>query len=581
VGALKNLFGKDLQLDKLPAELKPLVEQMRQERTAYEALLKRAEQLGNAQQIGQIEQRLSGLDKLAAQAADFRQGAASLEDGQQALRERLDDTRVLADTMRADLEGMRAMLAEILAAKTELPALLELLRSAADLRAETAAMDQRLKDGAAALGNLQDAATRVQSFAGRAEKLEGVVEQLQQLLKEVPDVKRELSSLNVLAEYVTRKVSALEAQRDLVDRATQRAERLTELVAQVDRQLQQQHQNMTFLERLEKNVDELRKQHQLALERAGDIDKKYRAMDAESRRLGEQFIAQKESLQQAASRFAFERDGLEGLSRRITELREALGNMEQRLPEIDRIRTDVSGVLTDVKRLTTGVADLQRQVGGLESSAATAQAAQVRVTDLSEALSRLSRQVEELNPAQLSRELAERAAVVEEARSRLAGIETRQADWASLEERTDQLLALAQQRRGAAEALQADLLRLFNVADSTVAQVRGVIELQQQIDQRRQLLEPVLEKVRKLDRQAELLDERQKQFTEAEERLARLDALLIDLQSTFQLVLGHKEFLERVVETAGNLALQTMQAEAMIGTLRAAGEDAKERRARS
>ena len=77
------------------------------------------------------------------------------------------------------------------------------------------------------------------------------------------------------------------------------------------------------------------------------------------------------------------------------------------------------------------------------------------------------------------------------------------------------------------------------------------------------------------------LEGRGKQFAEAERRMARLDALLIDLQSTFQTVLDQKEFLERVVETAGNLALQTMQAEAAIATLREAGDAAKGKRAQA
>ena len=155
------------------------------------------------------------------------------------------------------------------------------------------------------------------------------------------------------------------------------------------------------------------------------------------------------------------------------------------------------------------------------------------------------------------------------------------ADWDTLEERTNQSLAVAKERGAAVEALRADLQRLFDVADSTVTKVRTVVELQQEIDQRRQSLDPVAEQLRTLDRQSQALDERQKQFAEAEDRLSRLDALLIDLKSTFETVLGHKEFLERVVETAGNLALQTMHAEAVISTLRESEEDPKSRRSRS
>ena len=73
--ALENLFGKDLNLEKLPAELRPLVEQMRQERAAYEALLERAEPLVPA--VAQLEQRLKGVDQLAAQLAELPRGAAA------------------------------------------------------------------------------------------------------------------------------------------------------------------------------------------------------------------------------------------------------------------------------------------------------------------------------------------------------------------------------------------------------------------------------------------------------------------------------------------------------------------------
>jgi len=108
--------------------------------------------------------------------------------------------------------------------------------------------------------------------------------------------------------------------------------------------------------------------------------------------------------------------------------------------------------------------------------------------------------------------------------------------------------------------------------------VRAAAEQRQEIEQRGASLDAVVEKLRALDRQAEVLDERRKQFAEAEERLSRLDASLIDLQSTFQAVLDQKAFLEQVVETAGSLALQTMQAEAAISTLREAAEAAKARK---
>jgi chromosome segregation ATPase len=117
------------------------------------------------------------------------------------------------------------------------------------------------------------------------------------------------------------------------------------------------------------------------------------------------------------------------------------------------------------------------------------------------------------------------------------------------------------------------------VADTAITQVRAAADLNEQIGQRRQSLDALAAQLNHVERQAASLDERKKQFAEAEARLARLDAALIDLQSTLQAVLDQKQFLEQVVETAGQLALQTMQAEAAINTLREATENAKGRRA--
>jgi chromosome segregation ATPase len=240
----------------------------------------------------------------------------------------------------------------------------------------------------------------------------------------------------------------------------------------------------------------------------------------------------------------------------------------------------VENVSSDVKRLTGSVQGLSKNVSDLQSAHAMAQAAQTRVRELLGTVGELTSRMESLSPAKVSRELDDRAQQLEEVRSRLGALERTRADWDAVIAQTDRSLEQVRERYQAVEVLRTDLQRVFTVADETVKQVRAVVELQQQIEQRRELLDPVLAKLRELDQRGAALDEREKRFAEAEERVARLDALLIDLQSTLQTVLGQKEFLERVVETSGNLALQTMQAEAMINQLRQDGEEVKSRRTR-
>jgi chromosome segregation ATPase len=608
VAALKNLFGKDSQLDKLPAELKPLVDQMRRERAAYEALVKRAEQVSGAvapleQQITQLEQRLAGFDKLSEQLATFEQKVAAVEVGQQNTMKGFTDAEALAKAVRNDLDGLKGQLDDVATAKAELPGLLELVKPLGALRSETSAMDQRMQDLSSRLEQMRERQEqtvaestaaqsrlagideglnammgRVEGFAARADGLEATVEQLRQLLKEVPEVKRDLSTLNVLAEYVTQKVATLEGQKEMVERAMQRAERLTELTAQVDRQLQAQHEDAQFLERLAKNVDEIKKMHEAALQRADEIEKTYTSIDAERGKLAEQFAAQRDALQQATGVFKFEREGLDVLSQRVTELRAALGAIERELPTLDGARGDLSNVAAEVKRLGEATAALARQMAELQSTAESAQEAQAHVRQLQESVGDLAHRMESLAPAQLTQELDERARQMDEVRSRVGRLETQLTGWETLEQRTGRALELAEERHQAVAALRSELQRLFEVADSTVAQVRTAVEMQHEIEQRQHALEPVLERLRDLDRQSEAMEERQQKLADAEERLTRLDALLIDLQSTFQAVLEQKAFLERVVETAGNLALQTMQAEAAIATLREATQATKGKR---
>ena len=55
---------------------------------------------------------------------------------------------------------------------------------------------------------------------------------------------------------------------------------------------------------------------------------------------------------------------------------------------------------------------------------------------------------------------------------------------------------------------------------------------------------------------------------QAEERLGRVEALLADVQSSFEALHGQKALLDQVTEQAGSLEFHAKQAEALIATLR-------------
>ena len=692
--ALRNMFGKDLDLGSLPAELRGLLEDMRKERSAFEAAVVRsaetqriAEELGAQvakaqQQVGPLTERLAGLQDLAAQVEAIRKASDAATAATGTTSAQLDETRKIVTVSRTELDGLREKLQEALALKKDVAGLLaeqgritELaarLKETADRATQVQAVHDRVQQGSEEatrrLATMDERFDKVgadaAAFLERAAGFERTAEELRQLMSDLPNVKRELGALRAMADVVTQKTAAVEGQRDAVDRATKGAERLAELVGQVDRQLQEQQGNLGFLERLEEQVRELKDLHATLLERAEEVRKEQRTIDEDARAQREAFDRNREMVQDALAGFAYERDGLAAMNQRVMQMRETLAAVEQRLPSLDAVKSALEQTGTAADQLAARVAAVAEEVHQVEATSATLrdvrgeaqgiaatarellsraeglsrpamkslEETERRVVDLNTTLDALERRaaqldghrtaISELNHdlatrqgaldaavtqldqatalreeasrmvSQLERdtdllrekldgsaeaarradrqldELGDRSRRFEEVRAKVERFELRFTALLGAEESVERALARAAERQTAVDAVRDDLTRLFGIADSTATQVRTVVALQKEIDQRRTALEEVSSRLRDLDRQGERVEERAHQFEEAEQRLAQLDAHVSGLQATLETVLEQKDFLDRVIETAGALSFQTMQAEGVLTQLR-------------
>jgi hypothetical protein len=66
------------------------------------------------------------------------------------------------------------------------------------------------------------------------------------------------------------------------------------------------------------------------------------------------------------------------------------------------------------------------------------------------------------------------------------------------------------------------------------------------------------------------LDERKRQMSQAEDRLSKAEALLVDVQSSLAVLEGQKTLVDQAVEKAGTLQSLLRQSEAAIGNMREA-----------
>ena len=82
------------------------------------------------------------------------------------------------------------------------------------------------------------------------------------------------------------------------------------------------------------------------------------------------------------------------------------------------------------------------------------------------------------------------------------------------------------------------------------------------------MLETVLSMVSHVHDAANSLDHKKRQVEQAEERLARAEAMLADVQAGMERLSGQKALLDQAVTQASALEFHTKQAETVIAALR-------------
>ena len=87
----------------------------------------------------------------------------------------------------------------------------------------------------------------------------------------IDEVRRETGALKAIADLLSQKTGALEAQREAVDRALAQAEHLDRAMRQVDAGIRQQQENEKSLGALQDRVAAVRALHETVIERSNAI----------------------------------------------------------------------------------------------------------------------------------------------------------------------------------------------------------------------------------------------------------------------------------------------------------------------
>jgi chromosome segregation ATPase len=414
--SLKSLLGHDVKLEELPAELRTVLSQVRQERAALDGATARARESGqlltqftqpitDAQKVVvELQGRVKALERLVPVLATLDEQTEVVARTQRRTETQLDHVGRDAKDLRKEIEQLRNALDAALSIKSEVAGLLELSGGFTSLRVDADALTGQVRElsqgferarqrheelsraGETVASRLQGVEERQQQIQGglaatetRAASLEHAFTHLTQAAADAAETKRQLGALNALAEYVTQKTAALEQQREVVDRAIARASHLGDIVREIDAKIQKHEESAQGLGELATRVTDLQALHGDLLTRSRDISTRHDEIAHADQELRGRLTALRDEVQRTVKRFELEHEGLDAVEQRIIGLRTAVSSVETRCKSLDEsgraigdIQSRAVGLVTQFNGIAERVAEIEPQaerVGALQGEA--------------------------------------------------------------------------------------------------------------------------------------------------------------------------------------------------------------------
>jgi len=548
-----KLFGHETTPAQLPAELRSILAQMQRERVAFEALTtgsrdatqqltQLTQPIAEAQKVvAELQGRVKALERLVPVLATLDEQTEGVSRTQRRTETQVEHTAEEVKTLRTEIEQLRATFDAALALKGDLTSLLESAGGLKSLRADADTLTGQVRD----LSNTFDrarqrqdelkrageaAATRLHAFEERQQQVQGGVAAAQtrvtgleqafahlgQAAADAADTKRQLGTLKSLADYVTQKVSVLEQQREVVDRAIGQATQLDDVLRDIDAKIVRQEESAKNLGALETRVTDLQALHGDLLARSREVSVRHDQIAQADQELHGRLNGLRDEVQRTVKRFELENQGLDAVGQRILDLRGSLTDMEARCRTLDESSRTIGDVRSQADGLTKQLGSLSESVAHLETQTEHLGAVQGDAERLAHTVEQMTQRVARLEKAQPSVEAAlrdfaslkgtheevkdalERMRVAEDEVARVREAQAGTKTW--LGEVTESVAAL----RGELAAVE----EMKPTVESVRADSDRLSQSMAQIESRRQLVEQLNTRLTDLTGTAAELDER-------------------------------------------------------------------------
>lgn len=520
--------------------------------------------------VKRFELENQGLEAVGQRILDLRGALTDMEGRFKALEESsrsITDVRSRADGLVSELNGIAENVAQL---ETQAERVRAIEASAGRLGETVEDMSQRVARLEKAQPVVQAVLEDVATLRGTHEAVKGAIEHMQLVESEIARAREGQASTKAWLAGAADSVNALrgelasvEEMKPTVELVRAEAQRLSQSMEQIEARRQLVEDLNGRLSELAALGGQLEERTSGLLARMDGADERFKSVASHAEE-----AARVEKVVPAAIAT------VERAERRVAEVDASVASLEARAHNLESL-AERSRALGEELTLRQGALEkateqLERVSQLREEAAGAAQQLEQRTGQLTGALATAGGRLAEVT-ATLD-ELDSRAGNLRFAQKRMAQFEERLAKWEVVESQLARALDQVAQRQATIDAMQADMHRLFEVAERTVDDVRSISAAKEDVSQTRAMLENVLSLVSHVHDAANGLEHRRRQVEQAEERLGRVEGLLADMQSGLEQLHGQKAMVDQVVERAGSLEFHAKQAEVLIAALRAERE---------
>ena len=519
--------------------------------------------------VKRFELENQGLDAVGQRILDLRGSLTDMETRCRTLDESsrtIGDVQSQADGLTKQLGSLSETVAHL---ETQTEHLGALQGDAERLGHTVEQMTQRVARLEKAQPSVEAALRDFASLKGTHEEVKDALERMRVAEAEVARVREAQAGTRTWLGEVTESVAALrgelaavEEMKPTVESVRADSDRLSQSMAQIESRRQLVEQLNTRLTDLTGTAAQLDERTEGLAARMDTTDQQFQALTAHA--------ADAARIEKLVPTVV---GTVERVERRMTQIDTAVTTLEGRAQSLELLAEQTRALGQELQlrqaALNSATEHLERASQLRAEAASIAQQLEERAGQLTGALTGATDRTAALTTT--LEDLENRAGNLRFVQKRMAQFEERLAKWHATEEQLMRALEQAAQRQATVDALQADLYRLFEVAERTVDHVRSIAGAKEQVSETRAMLENVLELVSHAHDAANGLGHRQRQIEQAEERLARVEALLAHVGSSMETLQGQKGFLDQVIEKAGTLEFYAKQADGLIAMLRESG----------